>query len=54
MLFIAPLVNFYLRTSASQGFVLVSSTFGRLHLILGFCLIHVLYLSLFRMLNQYF
>jgi hypothetical protein len=42
MLFIAPLVNFSFSTSAPYGFALLSSTSGRVDLVLGNCLIDVL------------
>ena len=51
MLFIASLMNFSLSTSAPQSFALLSSTSGKINMILGFCLNHVMYLIQCRLLN---
>jgi hypothetical protein len=52
MLFIAPLMKFSLSTCAPKGFALLSSTSGRVDLILGNCLIGDLDLILCRSLNS--
>jgi hypothetical protein len=52
MLFIAPLVNFSLSTCAPEGFALLSSTSGRVNLILGNYLMGELDLILCRSLNS--
>jgi hypothetical protein len=54
MLFIAPLVNFSLRTNAPSGFVLMNSTSGWLGMILGCALVCVLDLIWCKSLNSKF
>jgi hypothetical protein len=51
MLFIASLMNFSLSTSAPKGFALLSSTSGRMDVILGCALIYVLDFILCRSLK---
>jgi hypothetical protein len=52
MLFIAPLMNFSVTTSAPYGFALMISTSGRMDVILGNCLMGDLDLILCRRLNS--
>jgi hypothetical protein len=52
MLFIAPLINFSVTTSAPYGFSWLISTSGMMDVILGNCLIDVLDLILCRSLNS--
>jgi hypothetical protein len=54
MLFIAPLMNLYVTKCAPKGFALLSSTSGRVDLILGNCLIGDLDLVLCRSSNSKF
>jgi hypothetical protein len=54
MIFIAPLVKLSLGTSTPQGFALMSSTSGRVDMILGSFLIGDLDLILCRSLNSNF
>jgi hypothetical protein len=52
MLFIAPLMNFSVTTSAPYGFALMISTPGVMDMNLGNCLIDVLDLILCKSLNS--